>query len=98
MVVGQPDSSLGEVRLSSPSFLPDGHRYVYVARMSDGTATISLASLDPDVPPRQLMTSLHEWTRVEYVEPGILFYLDRSQLLGCTRATQLDRFLVPPYR
>jgi serine/threonine protein kinase len=79
------DESVGETRLEWPVFLPDGERYLYVARTNEGIR-VMLARVDSDDPPTPVLDSEVDnlnpsVTRVEFAEPGFLFYTNRDGLL-----------------
>jgi serine/threonine protein kinase len=64
------DQSLGDYQHSWPEFLPDGRRFLYVARSSRPERTgVYVASLNGD-PPRLVMPA---FSRVAYVDGHVLF-------------------------
>jgi serine/threonine protein kinase/Tol biopolymer transport system component len=73
-----PDAKLGEVALNWPYFLPDGHRYLVLARNSDPTkSAVLLASLDSKE--RTVLLTAH--SSVEYAG-GYLFYQNDGTLVA----------------
>src|SRR6187431_2833088 len=62
-----PDAKLGEVALNWPYFLPDGHRYLVLARNSDPTKSAVL---------------LTAHSNVDYAG-GYLFYQNDGTLVAC---------------
>ncbi len=74
----QGDASRGEVRLSWPSFLPDGQRFVYLARLRDRTARIMYWAPGGGTP-RPIVTAC---SSAQYAEPGYLLYVRDGTLLA----------------
>ena len=80
---GRPDqpieaqASRGEIRLNWPWFLPDGKRFLYVARLRDGAGELMFA--EPGKPPRVVapMASI-----AQYVEPGYIVFAREGALLA----------------
>ena len=66
-----------EVRFNWPWFLPDGKRFLYRVRLSNGEGRLKLA--EPGKPPRTLgpMSSA-----AQYVGPGYLVFVREGALLG----------------
>ncbi|HTY42095.1 MAG TPA: protein kinase [Thermoanaerobaculia bacterium] len=77
----EPDRAQGVGRVNWPSFLPDGRRFLYLARSLTGASTVML--FEPGRPPRQVMA---EASRTQYVEPDLLFFARDASLL----ATRFD--------
>ncbi len=73
----EPDRARGEGRFNWPTFLPDGRRLLYLARSLDGKSTVML--YEPGRPPAKVMA---EASRVEYAEPGFLFFARDASLLA----------------
>ncbi len=73
----KPDPSREEVRVASPSFLPDGKRYLYVARRRDGGSFLMLGEIGKD--PRIVMPIE---SNAQYVEPGLLVYAKGGALVA----------------
>ncbi|HTR02555.1 MAG TPA: protein kinase [Thermoanaerobaculia bacterium] len=72
----EPERARGEGRANWPWFLPDGRRFLYLSRSLSGKSTVVL--YEPGRPTREVMA---EASRVEYAEPGFLFFArDRSLL------------------
>ena len=63
------DPSRGETRLVWPSYLPDGERFLYLARHRDGSGEVMFA--EPGKPPRALFAVV---SIVQYCEPGYLVF------------------------
>jgi Tol biopolymer transport system component len=73
-----PDATLGEVALNWPYFLPDGHRYLVLARNSDPTkSAVLLASLDS----KERTVLLNAHSSVDYAG-GYLFYQNDGTLVA----------------
>jgi Tol biopolymer transport system component len=64
-------------RLNWPIFLPDGRRFLYVARLPDRGGELMLA--EPGRPPRRV---LRVFSNVAYVEPGYLVFVRDGTLLA----------------
>ncbi len=66
-----------EIRINWPSFLPDGKRFVYLARLRDRTGRLMLGELGK--PPRVVapLTS-----SMQYVDPGYLVFARDGALLA----------------
>ena len=73
----EPDRSRGVGRVNWPWFLPDGRRFLYLARSLDGKSTVTL--YEPGRPPKGIMA---EASRVQYVEPGFLLFARDASLLA----------------
>ncbi len=76
VVVLMPDAAAGETRVIWPWFLPDGKRYLFFARTSDG-GRVMLA--EPGRAPRLV---LNAGSMVQYSEPGYLVFVNEGVLLG----------------
>jgi len=72
-----PDHAKAEVSAGWPAFLPDGRRYLYVARTGDDLAVVRLA--EPGKPPRDIMTAL---STVQYLDRGIIAFARDGALFG----------------
>jgi eukaryotic-like serine/threonine-protein kinase len=66
-----------EGRLNWPWFLPDGRRFFYLARSLAGTSRVML--FEPGKPSTEIMA---EASRVQYAEPGLLFFARDGALLA----------------
>ena len=71
------DRARGERRILFPSYLPDGERFLYLLRYSDGRGDLMLA--EPGKKPRPVMAVQ---SVVQYVEPGYLLFAKEGALLG----------------
>jgi serine/threonine-protein kinase len=71
------DSAHKEARLNWPFFLPDGKRFLYLQRLSDGSG--NLMFVDAGKAPREVM-SVH--SAVQYVEPGYIVFVQERALVG----------------
>ena len=65
----KPDASRDELRVSFPSFLPDGKRYLYVARHRDGASFLMLG--EDGSAARVIMPTE---SNAQYVEPGMVVF------------------------
>jgi hypothetical protein len=72
-----PDRAVGEVRLTWPSFLPDGERFLYTVRLVDGGARVMLGA--PGKAPRQVLTAV---SNVQYADPGYLVFGSEGTLVA----------------
>jgi eukaryotic-like serine/threonine-protein kinase len=73
----KPDAASDEYKVSFPSFLPDGNRYLYLARHSDGGTVLKLGESGKDA--RVIMPIE---SNAQYVEPGILVFAKGGALVG----------------
>jgi Tol biopolymer transport system component len=73
----EPDRARGEGRFNWPWFLPDGRRFLFLARSLDGKSAVML--FEPGHPPSKVMADA---SRVEYAEPGYLFFARDASLLA----------------
>ena len=73
----EPDRAHGVGRVSWPCFLPDGRRFLYLSRSLSGASTVMLH--EPGHVAREIMA---EASRVQYAEPGFLFYARDASLLA----------------
>jgi hypothetical protein len=73
----KPDPSRDEYKVTFPSFLPDGHRYLYLARRRDGSSFLMLG--DSGRPPSVLMPIE---SNAQYVEPGWLVFARGGALVA----------------
>jgi Tol biopolymer transport system component len=71
------DLARGEIAVTFPSFLPDGRRFLYLARQRDGTSSVMVAEIGK--PGRKVMDGI---TIVHYVEPGYLVFGRDGTLLA----------------
>ncbi|MEO5897039.1 MAG: protein kinase [Vicinamibacterales bacterium] len=71
------DPKKNEDRVTWPSFLPDGRRFLYLAGRSGDAGTIMLGSLDG--PARELLPIR---SNAQYVEPGFIVYGQDGALLA----------------
>jgi serine/threonine protein kinase/Tol biopolymer transport system component len=71
------DSARGEVTVTFPSFLPDGRRFLYLARQRDGNSSVMVAEIGK--PASKVMDGI---TIVHYVEPGYLVFGRDGTLLA----------------
>jgi serine/threonine protein kinase len=67
----------GPARVQWPSFLPDGHRFVYLARYADGRSRLLLG--EEGRPPRDLTAGE---SLAQYVDPGVLVFAREGTLFG----------------
>jgi len=65
----EPDHARGVGRVNWPSFLPDGRRFLYLSRSLTGAQVVML--YEPGSPPREIFA---EASRVQYAEPGLVFF------------------------
>jgi eukaryotic-like serine/threonine-protein kinase len=73
----KPDPARGETRLNWPSFLPDGRRFLYLARRRDGSGHLMLGEAGKD--PREVMPLQ---SPAQYVDPGYLVFAREGALVG----------------
>ena len=66
-----------DAQVNWPSFLPDGQRFLYLARLRDGGRQLMLAQ--PGKPPRPVLPVI---SCVHYVDPGYLVFAREGTLLG----------------
>ena len=71
------DLSRGEARVGWPWFLPDGRRFLYLLRYTDGHGNLMLA--EPGKRPRPVMPML---SAVQYVDAGYLIFAKDGALLA----------------
>ena len=71
------DPSRDEIKIASPSFLPDGKRYIYLVRHKDGTNSLMLGESGKD--PRVVMPIE---SNAQYVEPGMLVFARGGALVA----------------
>jgi serine/threonine protein kinase len=76
-VVLQPDRARDEYRVSFPWFLPDGKRYLYLARHRDGKSFLMIG--ERGTPSRVVMPTE---SNAQYVEPGLLVFARGGALVG----------------
>jgi Tol biopolymer transport system component len=83
------DQAAGQVRVHLPMFLPDGRRFLYAIKMTDGSSRLAIAA--KGTPPREIgaIESNMRWIEPHYLvsaRAGALvaqrFDLDREQLVG----------------
>ncbi len=75
--VVEPDPSRQEGRLNWPWFLPDGRRFLYLARRFPGASSVML--YEPGRPPRAIMA---EASRAQYMDTGFLVFARDATLLA----------------
>jgi Tol biopolymer transport system component len=63
----RPNESRGETVVQWPRFLPDGRRFVYIARQRDGSRTLMLVEERKAPRPLLLVASGVEWVDPDYV-------------------------------
>jgi len=71
------DLSRGEARVGWPWFLPDGRRFLYLLRYTDGHGSLMVA--EPGKKPRPVMPMQ---SAVQYVDPGYLVFVKDGALLA----------------
>ena len=71
------DRSRNEAAVSWPWFLPDGRRFLYLARQSDGVGTLRVAEVGK--PGRDVMSVV---SNAQYVDPGYVIFAREGTLLG----------------
>ena len=76
-VVLRPDTTVGEARLSFPWYLPDGSRFLYTLRRTDGSSMLMQTTVGQR--PR-LITNVE--SLVQYSAPGVLAFVRDGTLLG----------------
>jgi serine/threonine protein kinase len=72
----KPEPARDEYRVTFPSFLPDGNRFLYLARGREGD-TLMLGEGDRDA---RVITAME--SNAQYVEPGILVFAKGGALVG----------------
>ena len=87
------DRSRNEASVTFPSFLPDGRRYVFLARRPDGTGTVMIAEVGKK-PASVLFEGI---TSAQYVEPGYLVFARDGTLLGQRFDLSSARVLGEPF-
>ena len=73
----KPDRSRGELRVNWPWFLPDGKRFLYLARHLDFSGQLMLA--EPGKPPRSVLSVV---SNVQWVDPNYLVFVRDGTLIG----------------
>jgi Tol biopolymer transport system component len=73
----KPDRGNGELRIVFPSFLPDGRRFLYLLRKTDGSSQLMLG--EAGKPPRSVMNGDSNTT---YVDPGYLVFSRDGKLMA----------------
>jgi hypothetical protein len=71
------DRAHGVTRVHFPSFLPDGKRFLYLARKLDGTGELMLAARGRTAKPIMQVESAAQWTA-----PGYLVYAREGAILA----------------
>ena len=87
-----PDSARGEARVHWPSFLPDGRRFLYTARRTDGGGELRLASLDGDT--RALMPVA---SNTQFVPPDAVVFAREGVLMGQRIDLEAARTIGEPF-
>ena len=76
----RPNESRGETNVKWPRFLPDGRRFVYVARQRDGSRTVML--VEAGKAPRPILPVA---SNVEWVDPDYVVFARREGTLVAQR-------------
>ena len=71
------DRARGEARILWPSYLPDGERFLYVLRYTDGRGELMLG--EPGRKPRPVMAVQ---SNTQYSDPGYLLFVKEGALIG----------------
>ena len=71
------DRARGEARIVWPSYLPDGERFLYLLRYTDGRGELMLG--EPGRKPRPVMAVQ---SSTQYSDPGYLLFAKEGSLLG----------------
>jgi Tol biopolymer transport system component len=71
------DRARGEARIVWPSYLPDGERFLYLLRYTDGRGELMLG--EPGRKPRPVMAVQ---SNTQYSDPGYLLFVKEGALLG----------------
>jgi dipeptidyl aminopeptidase/acylaminoacyl peptidase len=87
------DRSRNEGSVTFPSFLPDGRRYLYMARRPDGGGTVMIA----EVGKKPASVVLEGTTSAQYVAPGYLVFARDGTLLGQRFDLSSARVLGEPF-
>jgi len=72
-----PDSSAGEISVGWPWFLPDGERFLYLARLPDRDGHVRLA--EPGKPPVTILSAI---SNVQWVDPDYLVFAREGTLVA----------------
>jgi Tol biopolymer transport system component len=72
-----PDPARQEVRFNWPYFLPDGRRYLYLARLRDGSGHLMIAGPGQPVHEVRPMQS-----SAQYADPGYLVFASEGAIVG----------------
>ena len=80
------DTSLQENTHRNPSFLPDGHHFLYSVFGSSDQGGVYVGSLDGKTKKRLI----HVRTNAVYAQPGYLLFVDGDTLFG--QAFDADRW------
>ncbi len=75
--VDEIKASGDEIRLNWPWYLPDGKRFLYVARIRDGSGRLMLGELGK---PSRVVAPME--SSVQYAEPGFLVFAKEGALLA----------------
>jgi len=72
-----PDPSSGEISVGWPWFLPDGQRFLYLARLPDREGRVRLA--EPGKPPVTILSAV---SNVQWVDPDYLVFAREGALVA----------------
>jgi Tol biopolymer transport system component/tRNA A-37 threonylcarbamoyl transferase component Bud32 len=90
VLLSQPDTSIRESSHATPSFLPDGRRYLYTAWSGTPDArALYVASIDDADAMKSRVKLMPIESKAIYVEPGYLLYLRNRTLMA--RPFDVDR-------
>jgi Tol biopolymer transport system component len=87
-----PDRARGEARVHWPFFLPDGRRYLYTARRTDGGGELRLGSLDGATRALMPVSSNAQW-----VPPDTVVFARESVLMGQRLDLEAARTVGEPF-
>ena len=76
-VLAKPDRARSEFKIAFPSFLPDSRRYLYLARLDDGSNRLMLGESGKN--PRVIMPIE---SNAQYVAPGVLVFARGGALVA----------------
>jgi Tol biopolymer transport system component/tRNA A-37 threonylcarbamoyl transferase component Bud32 len=83
VLLSEPDASRGESSHATPSFLPDGRRYLYTAWSPTPEARgLYVSSIDDTDPMAGRVRLMPAESKAVYVEPGYLLYLRNRTLMA----------------
>ena len=87
-----PDPSRGEVRVNWPWFLPDGHRFLYLSRLRDGSGQLTVG--ERGRPSRPILSAV---SNAQWVDPDYLVFVRDGILVGQRFELETARVVDEPF-